>query len=269
MRIWVAVGVMGLLMAGCGTTYQASQPISPSPSPSSSPSPSPSSSPTVPGFPAVIVAAMNYLSGRTTVPLQAPTILPDQPSTPPYVSAVVRAQSDSYVVDLQLTTTALPVNSPLITSGVNSAISSFYASFGGQRFTSPSAARAAVQGITCAPCASLTTGPTGSVVLGSGVTALAYGTAGGSPALLRWVESGWSYEVYGDPTMTVQIAKQLVSYIQTQPLPASQGGLSVDAAADGLHTLMAWSKANLVYTAGAYHQYQIAVPLADGMRQYP
>ncbi len=221
---------------GATTTPSSPPPASPNPTTTTSPG-------TLTGWPTSVTEALQWEQGHTTgLPLEGPAWVPSAPSA---LSA--HASTDSanaaYTVGLWETTTALPVNSPQIST------------------QSPNAAPLAgwtVEAMAGAPNpAMLEAGnsewiqPTGadqSVALGNGITGTAYshGISGQNvdqTTLIVWHEGAWTWEVSG-PTMSADQsqAESVVAYLHQAYLPPAPGVGAVEVTGQGARTELVWQE---------------------------
>jgi hypothetical protein len=152
-----------------------------------------------------------------------------------------------------------------------------YGEFGGSAFPNPAAAARYVLAQVPAPppaCLKQTR-----VELQSGLAATVFSaSAGGQACLASWHEGDWTMAVEGDlgPALPsggtmgwMAVARAVVSYLDQNLLPPTEGSFVCDLAPDGLHTSLAWAAGSTVYTAGVYHGAVPAAAMAVSMRPFP
>lgn len=101
--------------------------------------PAPKGSP----FNSVVWQAMAYVKPRTNLTMEAPTYLPST-RCPCYLAATATASPVGYAVDLQLTTTPVAINSPVIDQPQNSGLAAIIGGFGAKAYGTDLQARRAL-----------------------------------------------------------------------------------------------------------------------------
>ncbi len=247
----------------------------PSASPTSSGPPSgrPSS------WPAVVAEVMVDVAPRTSVPLEAPRVLPAAGGLPN--SALVRAASPTdYGVSLHDCPAPLPLNDPGIGAGSCGSMAALYGDFAGHAYSSATAALSALsQRLTGelhppAGCTSIS-----HVQLAPGLEATLYsGPAPRGNCLVVWQEGEWTFTLAGDlngglggdaSEPWTAVAHDIVSYLDRHLLAETHGSFSCEMGGDGLHSGLAWVRGDDVYMASAYHGAIPALALAIAMARYP
>lgn len=222
-------------------------------------------------WPKVVAAAIAYAERRTSVPLEAPEVLPPAGLAPN--SAQVRASLGEYSVALYHCPSTLAVNRPGIGEGLCGAMADYYGYFAGNAYPSIAAALGALR-LAAPACAHKSRVP-----LAAGVIATLYSAplAGGN-CEAAWQAAHWSFVLvgdlnggtHGDETVPWrQVADDVVSYLRGRRLPSAHGYVEVDIAGDGLHTDVSWQQGRYVYAAGTYHGVLPALALAMAMGPYP
>jgi hypothetical protein len=88
--------------------------------------------------------------------------------------------------------------------------------------------------------------------------------------MLEWHEGKWTFQVWdGTLEQDVQVAKNLVTYLDTHLLPPTYGVLGVNIAGDGNHTSAEWVYGNTTYWCISYHSAVQAAEMAVSSRMYP
>ena len=222
-------------------------------------------------WPGVVGAAMAYAAPRTSVPLQAPRVLPRAGLVPN--SAQVRASTSQYSVALYHCASALPVEHPGIGVGACGSMASYYGYFEGHAYPGAMAALGALR-LPAPPCPHKSPVP-----LAAGVVATLYsGPLPKGNCEAAWHEAHWSFVLtgdlnggtHGDATLPWrQVASEVVSYLRGRSLPGDHGYMESDIAGDGLHTATYWQRGRDVYGASTYHGTLPALALAVAMTPYP
>lgn len=181
----------------------------------------------------VLQKAMDYIDGRTNVPLEAPTEIKRKSNVyHPYLSAKAQEDKNAYNITLQYTTTPLPVNSSQIDSPPNTGLAQVVGGFDGKVYSSTTAARTALKKNWSS------THPSQSpekINLGDGIVADVYNQTG--LGIVDWDEGDWSFEVNnGTVTDDITLARQIVAYLAQHSLPNTYGTMTVINAGDGEHT---------------------------------
>jgi len=289
----IATGLLGMLiLSGCGVVSHVASSTTVFPSPKTTSSPLPSAAPTPPkvapssqantslltpstessgaststsAFNPVVNQAMTYITGRTNVPLEAPTDIPT-PVTALYLGATATDSANAYHVHFQLTTTPLGLNSSSINDAANSGLANYFGGFGGTMYDSASLALKALESGEPASPSALTR--VTSVNLG-GITGTAW-TPETDNGILEWHEGDWVLEVISNSVPDdVPVAQTIVAYLHTHLLPETHGVMIVADAGDGEHTTLNWAEGSSVYEATNYHLAVNAVAMAMAMTSYP
>ncbi len=146
---------------------------------------------TIREWPAVVGAAMAYAAPRTSVPLQAPRVLPRAGLVPN--SAQVRANTSQYSVALYHCASALPVEHPGIGVGACGTMASYYGYFEGHAYPGAVAALGALR-LPAPTCPHKSRVP-----LAAGVVATLYsGPLPEGNCGAAWHEAHWSFVLTGD-----------------------------------------------------------------------
>ena len=181
-------------------------------------------------LPAPITTAARPIETRTSVPFEAPFVLP------PSLSATAKVARNNYSVSLFACPTLLPYDTPAIGNGACAGASHRFGSFGGEREASASAARAVVRKDVARPpgCPTGRTltrhpAPTGRVV--------EVGAAGtGSVCALTWEQGSWTVEVVGavtSPEGTKAVLTPMGQIMHWSTLPGTAGVLINDRTGRG------------------------------------
>lgn len=209
-------------------------------------------SPLMPHPPSVVAKAMGAIAGKTLLPLEGPSVVPEPHGG--YLTARAQALPSTYVVFLIDTTRPLAVNSPLI-----------------NRFLSPhanvaqfSAARLkATQPRPGSPnylqylarynplFVRSTHAAVGQVDLGLGINAAIYHTTSGrTKTLLDWNEGDWTVQVQGGTLPhDERLATPLVAYLHRYFLPPYPGIVAVQVLGeDRARTEIDWMDQHVLST---------------------
>jgi hypothetical protein len=200
----IGVSAMASLMLATGATF-AARPI-----------------PTV--FNPTIVQAMNAVAGHTTLPLNAPTLLPHRSSG--YLTAMTATQPDAYQVTLWDTRHPLHVNNAAIVAermpGGN------VARFGAVRLVRPMPPQGAPNYLTALEqhnplwAGGPATLERDTIDLGDGIQAVHYQSA--AQVRLEWMEGDWTIEVAGRSLiMAEKAAVPVVHLLNADYLPPYPG----------------------------------------------
>ena len=265
-KIALAIGWTAVL-AGCGTpTVSASPPAPVTSHAQKKPKSHAGTHTRVPQTPAssvqwpsLVRQALSVAAKQTAVSLMGPTDLPRGNS------ATITVKPDAYAVTVYQCPTPQPLNSPSIGSGLCGAMASFAEGFGGTRYASPSAIHRAL---------AYQTPPQTPVpmTLPGHLTANRWRRQGqtgtGSTMAIVWREGDWTIVISGGPperSTAVMVAHLLQQYL----LPPHSGLLTVDVAADGLHTSVQWAVGDTIYFTAATHNPAHAIAIAASMAVYP
>jgi hypothetical protein len=286
-RMAAAVALGGALaggLAGCGSSAPVGAPTTTStpgtatPATSSTTPTTTSTSTTTPpavSWPPLILAAMGRVPNTTSVPLQAPKLLPASSVEPN--SAKVTTSSSTYRVALYGCPSALPVNSAGVGTGTCGEMASFYGGFGGEAYVSAAAAAAAMT-TDASEAAPPQPGGTRSTTagLGHGVSATLWSRPGAGNCDASWRQQGWRFVLTGEVTAATDsagswtaVATSLVDQVAATRLPGTAGVLVVDNAPDGEHTSVFWQEGADVYSGGLYHGADMSVALTVELAPYP
>ena len=180
-----------------------------------------------------IIQAMQAVRGETTVPLNAPTVIPAR--TAGYLTATTQASADAYQVTLWDTRRPLHVNNPEIKAA--RLFPQPVATFGAQQVTGPLPHRVAGDRPLLATHNPVWAGDhpasaSAHVYLGDGIPAVAY--QAGTTTQLEWVEGDWTLQVVG-PSLTAakKAAVPIVHLLNTYYLPPYPGVYAVRLQAGG------------------------------------
>ncbi|MGH9110136.1 MAG: hypothetical protein ACRDY3_11860 [Acidimicrobiales bacterium] len=195
-------------------------------------------------LPAPIKAAARSIETKTSVPFEAPFILP------PSLSGTATVARNHYSVSLFECPGLLPFDTEAIGNGACAGAAHRFGSFGGERQASASAARTVVRTDVARPSGC----PTGRKLIRQRVL---YGnvvqigvTSTGSVCAFRWKYAGWTVEFVGEITsreVTAAVLMPMIQLAHSSGLPSSAGVLIMDKAADGVHVLARWSFGSTVY----------------------
>lgn len=194
-------------------------------------------------FNPTVVQAMDYVSGRTALALNAPTQLPQWQHG--YLSATASAQSRAYRVDLWDTRVALPLNAG---ATLGNRLVRGSASFGELRLAAPLARPGSPGYLTPLirrnPMWVTGTVPaSGSLALGEGIRAMRYRVAG--KTLLEWSEGDWTIQVGGTNAVELtRAARSVVRLLHAAFLPPFPGVYAVDLTGQGTQavTTIDWAR---------------------------
>ena len=228
-------------------------------------------------FNQAVQEAMAYAAARTQVPLQAPMVVPLNPSQTPrhhlYLTPSVTASTQAYQVQFQLTTTPMTLNNPHSDTGVNGAMMNIYGGFGATRYPTANQASAALQRMLNQwgqreGSNSPESGHSPTLVnLGHGIVGQSWT---GRIPLVQWHEGQWTMRVSNSSSASnIATAKPIVAFLHTYLLPETHGWMGVVNAGDGDHTVLAWQEGRTVYETSNYHSAIQAMEMAVAMRNYP
>lgn len=175
-------------------------------------------------FNPTVAQAMDYVSGRTRLTLNAPAAIPQWQQG--YLSATANASADSYRVDLWDTRAPLPLSASAVDSNK---LFSGGASFGELKLAAPLARSGSPGYLT--PLIRHnpmwiggTAAPSGSLALGNGVRAVRYRVNG--KTLLEWSEGDWTIQVGGPDAAPA--ARTVVRLLNAAFLPPYPGVYAVN-----------------------------------------
>lgn len=194
-------------------------------------------------FNPTVVQAMDEVSGRTALALNAPTQVPQWQHG--YLSATASARPTSYHVDLWDTRVALPLNAGAI---LGNRLIRGGASFGEFRLAAPLSRPGSPGYLTPLirrnPMWVTGTAPlSGSLALGEGIRATRYRVAG--KTLLEWSEGDWTIQVGGTNLVELtRAASSVVRLLHSAFLPPFPGVYAVDLTGHGTRAMTAidWAR---------------------------
>lgn len=218
-------------------------------------------------LPAPIKTAARSIEARTSVPFEAPFVLP------PSLSATAKVASNHYSVSLFECPGLLPFDTKAIGNGACAGAARRFGSFGGERQASASAARAVVRKDVARPPGC----PTDRKLIrqpalnSSVVQVVVAGT--GSVCAFTWQHGRWTVEVVDEITsreVTTAVLTPMEQLTHWSTLPGTAGVLVTDKTAAGVHVLARWSRRSSVYdvrvpTAFTYPTLTGALPLISDM----
>ncbi|MGH9129278.1 MAG: hypothetical protein ACRDY2_10005 [Acidimicrobiales bacterium] len=218
----------------------------------------------VTSFPSPAGAALAAVSGRTSVPLLAPSDLPTG------LSATAETRGGDYDVQLYHCRRTFGFNNPNIGAPPYCAgLGAVFGSFGAQPFPSLASNRLTGKPINTltdllrAPTCPQGPGTASTVILADGVQGMAE-SSGGELCDLRWTQRGWIIDItpsLATLSQEMPLARQLIIAVSTERLPAPRGVLSVEDAGDGEHTKAYWVQGEGLYWVGGYHLASVALSL--------
>ena len=195
-------------------------------------------------FNPTVVQAMDYVSGRTALTLNAPTAIPRWQRG--YLSATAKASPGAYQVDLWDTRVPFPLNA---SRSSGNKLFPGGASFGELKLAAPLARPGSPGYLT--PLiqhnpiwVSGTAPPSGSAALGDGIRAVRYHLSG--KLLLEWSEGDWTIQVAGTNAAEIaRAARPVVRLLHAAFLPPYPGVYAVDVTRrGGTMTALDWTRAN-------------------------
>lgn len=210
-------------------------------------------------LPAPLATAGRVVARATKVRVLLPATVPSG------LSATTTASPTSYRVSLYACPAPQSLDDRQIGSGACGGLAQFFGSVAGAGYASAGAAQRAVR-------SALHAGPVGcprtaktsqrQLQLPGGATVLVRSTRGRACSD-SWTEHGWSTELVGGFLLNRGAVQKVAADLGR--LAVGHGIVVVDAAGDGDHTSISFTKNTVAYTVTSYHEPTVAVGMALSM----
>ena len=208
----------------------------------------PESSMPASGYPPIIQQSLDYLHGRTRLPLGGPAKLPPHPFG--VWSAIVSTKNNAWTIQGYLTTKPYPLNhAKKIESPAHLVDWEIAPEFtlGVQRLPhAPSSVFSTVYSAAGSVTAysELTSQPATAVTLADGI----HGTAYGSEALV-WTKGTWTFIAWADSRWNQSLANKMIRGLAERTVPSVTGVVTMGVGVHGIWENLAWIKGKTIYSA--------------------